>query len=474
MSSGPSQPLGEWVLDQRTKLGWSRRELARQSGLSEGKVWRIEHKGVASSDELEALQSVLPADDSVVPISPIRPVRTQQVAPPSTVGSIEQPLKLDVLQGVLGPTPTDVEYESLECGHTTREHTADALCPRHPRNDDVRLISNSELATFKRCRRKWWLAWYLKLRPTVESPTGALAIGQRIHRALREWYVPEGERRVNPCDALELFVTYDWTAVTQRYAESGLEIPIELRRKFAAEADLERAMIEGYMEWLTETGADAELDVIAPETYLEVEVTDKLLPHDRRVKLIGKLDVRTRRRRDNVRLFIDHKTVADFGRATRALPRNEQMLHYHLLEWLSTTEGEERCDAALYNMLRKVKRGVSAQPPFYQRVTVYHNTHELHSYYERVLSTVDDILLTEHALTNGHSHRRAVYPNPTNDCAWDCPFAEVCTMFDDGSRVDAALAQYYRPGDTLSYYTEDTSLRGLTHAAESTRREGTV
>lgn len=360
------------------------------------------------------------------------------------------------------PQSSDSSSINLLCGHTTRDHEIDALCPRHPRNEGVRLHSHSELKTYKRCKRKWWLQWYRGLTSQEPSPVGALAIGDRLHRALREWYVPESVERTDPRDALEVFITADWTALSQNTSE----ISSELHQQFTSEADLERVMLDGYMEWLEETGADHEFVVTAPETYLEVEISDDLIPSyssaSGRTKLIGKLDVRVKRIRDGVRQFIDHKSVGvNLSTVASTLQRDEQMLHYHLLENLSTQQGEERCSSALYNMLRKVKRTVRSKPPYYQRVEIVHNIHEIESYRTRVLATVEDLQIAEAALNNKQSHLRWAYPNPTRDCSWDCPFSRVCTMFDDGSRVEAMLEQDFVPKDVLDYYVKDTGLRSM-------------
>jgi transcriptional regulator with XRE-family HTH domain len=454
---------GSEVAAARARLGWSRRRLAEASGLTDGKIWRIEAKGVISSDEADALEAALSTvEGGIVPDSPVRRHDSSTETPVAVVGRVDQPANLILLEEVSETSPN--VYDDLPCGHSTREHDADALCPRHPRNEGVRLISNSELRTFKRCRRKWWLSWYRNLRPTTESPTGALAIGQRVHAALREYYVPAGRKSVDPRGALELLIARDWTAVTQSYAATETEVPLELRRKFAAEAELERAMIEGYLDWLAETGEDADIEVIAPETYLEADVTDDLRiqrPGNQPVKIIGKLDVRARRRRDGVRRFIDHKTVGDFTSVVRTLQLDEQMLHYHLLEWLATEEGEERCDAALYNMLRKVKRTATARPPFYRRVTVHHNLRELAAYKTRLLSTITDVGLAEERLDQGDDPNFWVYPNPTKDCAWDCPFLQVCPMFDDGSRAEEMIDEYFTKGEPLDYYT-NAGLQAMT------------
>jgi len=265
--------------------------------------------------------------------------------------------------------------------------------------------------------------------------------------------VPTGLPRVDPRTALERLIVEDWTKVARALADEPDRL-LTLQRQFNDEATLERAMIEGYVQWVAETGVDSELEIIASEMYLEADVT-QLVPfeHDMKLKLIGKLDVRARRKSDGVRLFIDHKTLGEFNALRQTVPMDEQMLHYHLLEWLTTGDGEDRCDGALYNMLRKVKRTASAKPPFYDRVEVHHNKHELESFQRRVFGTVNDIIEVETQLNLGQDHLDVAYPRPTRDCRWKCDFFAVCPMFDDGSRAEAMLTRYYVKSDPLEYYT---------------------
>ena len=49
-------------------------------------------------------------------------------------------------------------------------------------------ISNSEIQTFKDCRRRWWLSYYRRLQPKTQQMTGALALGSRVHEALDMYY----------------------------------------------------------------------------------------------------------------------------------------------------------------------------------------------------------------------------------------------------------------------------------------------
>jgi hypothetical protein len=318
--------------------------------------------------------------------------------------------------------------------------------------DDSYPVSNSELQTWKRCRRKWWLAWYRRLALRTEAFVGVRAVGDRIHRALERWYVPEGASRVDPRDALERVIVDDWTRVVEAGHARGIteDQLAALAREFATSTNLERAMVEGYVQWLEETGADAELRVVASETPLAAPVD---LEDGRGVTVIGKLDVRVRRTTDDVRLFLDHKTVGDLKSPAITLPQNEQMLHYQLLEWLATEEGEARCDGALYNMLRRTQRTAKATPPFYDRVEVHHNRFELESYRRRLLATSRDVLDAIEALDAGRDHLDVVYPSPRGECKWDCDFFAVCNLLDDGSAGanDMVTALYHEVDPRARY-----------------------
>lgn len=312
-------------------------------------------------------------------------------------------------------------------------------------------FSNSEIQTFKRCRRKWYLAWYRQLKLRAEDPVGALAIGNRVHRALQAWYVPEGETPTDPRIALEAAIRDDWEACKQAYAQKGVDPSPELIKEFNENTALERAMVEGYLQWLTETGVDSGLRVVASETYIEAAFDVPGVEVD--VKLIGKIDVRVLRDRDGARLFIDHKTAGSLTEPLKTIRMDEQMLHYHVLEWLSDIDGA-RCDGALYNMLKKVKRTARANPPFFDRVEVRHNTKELEAFKQRLTGVIRMMIETRARLDNGEDPAVVVYPTPSKQCGWDCDFLPVCPMFDDGSRVEDMLQHHYVVGDPYSYYRD--------------------
>jgi hypothetical protein len=322
--------------------------------------------------------------------------------------------------------------------------------------DGFRLVSNSEVQTFKSCRRRWWLGWYLGLRPRTQEVQGVRSIGTRLHIAAAEYYRPGtgGGSITAAMKALEEAQDADLKVFQGETDGFGfLPDATALRKDF----QLERIMLEGYFDWLKEEGADQFLQVVSSEQYVEAPFLEGNARRGRHpVKIIGKLDTRVVDVRSGEPKFLDHKTVSAFDKP-EVLKLNEQTLHYQLLEWLSSETGEARCWEALYNMMRRVKRTATAKPPFYQRVSLRRNQHELDSYRYQLTGAITDMQDVEHQLKytgedDPHLLPMLVYKTASRDCAWKCEFFKVCHMFDDGSRVEAALEAFYESGDPLSYY----------------------
>jgi hypothetical protein len=450
---------GALVLEIRTSHKMSRErfsQLAGFTGKSTARLNNIERRDSWKPGDREAVASVL---NQLVPnfdpryyatsasppaatgngVPPITPERTD----PVTVALADDDSPEDVLVE-FAPEPVTIPTIEL-LPEPEVKHKFVVPEGSYP-------VSNSELQTWKRCRRKWWLAWYRKLALQTETFVGVRSVGDRIHRALQQWYVPDGRPRVDPRDALERVIVEDWTQVAQLARERNVDDD-QLRglaAEFAKSTNLERAMIEGYVQWLEETGADSELRITSSETPLQAQLE---LSDGRPVTVIGKLDVRATRVVDGVNLFLDHKTVGDLKSPAVTLPQNEQMLHYMLLEWLNTPEGEKRCDGALYNMLKRSKRTDRATPPFYDRVEVRHNPYELAAYRRRLLGATRNIMDAVDALDRGELHFDVVYPSPTPNCKWDCDFFAVCNLFDDGSAgTDDMINVLYRETDPHDRY----------------------
>lgn len=276
------------------------------------------------------------------------------------------------------------------------------------------------------------LGYYYGLKPKEVKLHGPLALGTRVHYAL------------------EMFYTSGWDAL-EVYHQSVEEDRIWLMAanedtaKFDTEAELGRIMLEGYFEWLEETGADSDLEIVSAEEILAVPILGG------RVNLVGKLDMRVRRKHDGVRLFMDHKTSAAPSNIKSTAHVNWQPKMYMLLEQLKEDE-EQRCDGMIYNILKKVKRSASAKPPFYERVEVRHNKYTMRAFWYQVHGVVQDILAARKALDDGVDHNIVCYPNPTNDSTWKDPFYALSPLIDDGSAADRFIEDFYVQSDPYAYY----------------------
>jgi len=463
----------EDVIAARKSQKLSRKAFAELVGLTPTKVYNIEKGRALKPDEIAALEPHVVAGAGAASISSDETTGAGYPDGPSAGdifaltedeedGPIMDPSDIVPGSGPSPSTPTPAPPAPEPAGAAPSPppapETPVEISPTVP--EGWYAFTNSELRTFKRCRRKWYFAYYRRLGLPAPEVTGVRAIGTRIHAALALYYVPAGETPANLIDSMEAIITEDLAALMER---QPMQDQID---QFTKDADLCRAIIEGYVEWLAETGADQFIEVVAPETKVFVPI-DMVGPQGEKVALLGKLDVRIRRTSDGARMFVDHKTVGSITEPVRTLHMDEQMLHYHLLEYLDMlargAEAGERTDGGLYNMLRKVKRTARATPPFYDRVEIRHSITMLRSYYTRLVGEIEDILATKHKLDEGYEPNRAAYPMPTKDCTWDCDFFHLCTMMDDGSRVDDFIAQNLITVDPHLRYEVDT---------ETTNKEG--
>lgn len=321
-------------------------------------------------------------------------------------------------------------------------------------------LTNSEMKTWRRCKRKWYLSQYRGLGKRGSTDFNRpLGIGSRLHDTLQEFYVPGIDR----ADPMEVF-------------EAGVKRDIEQHPAFEEdilkEADLVRTMLEGYFEWLEEEGADSDIEVLEPEAEVEHGLIEG-------ATILSKIDARIRRVSDGKHGALEHKSVGNFKDAIPFLQTDTQLLTEHLVEYLTmldeSPDGSEveggRAQFVLYNMLRKVKRSARANPPFFQRETVSHNIHELRAHWRHCVRIALEIQATRAQLDAGADHQDTCPPNPvTRQCTWDCEFRGPCLggMFDDGSDVEAFLADEFEVGDPLERYRKSV---GLPSAAQDEPEE---
>lgn len=299
-------------------------------------------------------------------------------------------------------------------------------------------ISNSELSTFKQCKRKWYLGYYLrKGHPERPEATGPLALGNRMHAAL-EGYYGHGD---DPLDLLKRIYSIGM--------EAASDDPFS-QRELDAEQTLALIMLEGYLEWIAETGDDELL------TDIQVEQTITVPNFVKGVTLVGKLDVLAVKTTDDRRLFIDHKSVQNLGDFTKTIDIYEQFPFYCML--LKLADPTQQIDGGIVNLLRKVKRTMKAQPPFYDRKEIHVNEHQLKAMWYRTQGAVKEIVTLrrnlDNSVDNPNAHHFYAYPTPTGNCSWACPFFNMCGSMDDGSRWVDAMNDNFTEIDPYARYNE--------------------
>jgi hypothetical protein len=266
---------------------------------------------------------------------------------------------------------------------------------------------------------------------------GPLALGSRIHAALEEYYrdgtpLLEVHQRLLDLDRDKLI-------------DDGFDTD-----KLDDEAELGRLMLEGYLEWVDDEGLDSDLEVIGVEEVLKYD-----FPLERgEITLMGKIDQRVIKKFSNTRACLDFKTAVTFNIWNDIAHMSPQLKTYLLLDKLTSQRDgvERRVDGGIFRLLRKVKRGARAQPPFYEDMHISHNDFVLRSFWIQLSGVLQEIYDARTALENGADPMRVAHPNPTPDCRWSCNFFQVCPLFDDGSNVESALEDQFTTVDPYDYY----------------------
>jgi hypothetical protein len=316
----------------------------------------------------------------------------------------------------------------------------------------MRRFSQSEFKEFQ-CNRRWYLSSYRRLSPVTYDPSGPLRSGSRVHTALEAFYGPEPGTYL---DTLRDAQALDWQAYEDNCRELGTYPDVDVAKAFEKDCELERAMLEGYADWVAESGVDAGIEFTAIEeivTVLGSSFAPEIVERFGEFEVVGKLDARILRLMDGARLFVDHKTAASLTSALATLHMNPQMLHYAWLERMTQPAGTWS-DGALYNVLKKVKRGKQAKPPFYARYEVNHNDDQIASYELHMKRKITKIFELEALLSGATVEEQAhiAEPSPDDTCAWKCQFFTLCPLFDDGSRAEDMVREEFAERDPLARY----------------------
>lgn len=268
-------------------------------------------------------------------------------------------------------------------------------------------ISNSELTTFRRCPRQHALTYGRSLVPLSEPPPyAATELGSAIHAVLESVY-RDGDTAA--LDALE-----------QDDSRAGRIVYFTTLK---------------YLDWVESTG------IMQGRTIIQCEATANKNPY------IGKID-RIDELEDGRRVIVDYKTTGmPPPRKAAELAFSTQPLHY---AWLTGIRDVE------FHIIPRYSGTLGSEwDELRVEVVNYHFSRERLDAYEHHLR-----LWTPSLLRNRERGQALqipeITPSPAADCAYMCPFTEVCLSGDeDSATMEFMLNEAFAPGDVLARYGRD-------------------
>ncbi len=270
----------------------------------------------------------------------------------------------------------------------------------------------SDFSAFLSCRRSWAMGYRLNLCKPKVAPSVA-GIGTLFHLGAQAHY--EGASKT---DVL-------W-AVRERATADRLEIvsPAWLA-KHDSNSKMALAMIAGYVDWVEREGKDVGWTVQGTEREINVE-----WPGRPGVFVTGRLDLEITDRWGLLKL-VDFKTRTSVN-PSFADSIDFQRKAYAVLRML---EDGQVYAGAIHRYARRVLRGPKAVPPFYGEYELVFSKETLVRHFQVMDAMLAEMIpLSQHVENLGAAGLTdtRLYPNPTKDCDWRCPFTDVCQAVDEG------------------------------------------
>ena len=330
-------------------------------------------------------------------------------------------------------------------------------------------ISVSDFKSFKRCRRKWDYSSRHRRNLTSEKPQKALYLGSGVHKALETFYNEETD-----ADMVDTFLQW-----AQEEKQSIIEAqPADLWQDEIDELDdaidLGVGMLKHYKKWASKDDSNYfDKTLLVEQPFLVPIYTRKgTRAHCNFYGIIDGLV------QDQYGAYWVHefKTAAQLD--AKNLELDEQAVGYM---YAAKQLWDVDCAGIIYTILRKktptVPRelkngGISIAKNIATTYDVYYDT--LVEYYgsddeipmdryeeileileeqenpffkrERVRKTKAEVTEFGERLYDMYRDMLSdprIYPNPTNDCSWDCWFKEVCVQQSDGADFERTLDRLF-------------------------------
>lgn len=280
--------------------------------------------------------------------------------------------------------------------------------------DGTHRYSNSEIGTWRDCRRKWMLTYYVGLRKKERDVRFPTEVGNLVHGAFETFYLNGG---IHATDSAALAHQY----LVDKRAEDLAECIGEHHETIIKAHKTADACLSSYLHWLDETGADLDLRIIGSEDKLEMSG-----PIENTV-LNGRIDLLAEDTRTGDIVVIDLKLVASISEKIRMLHLDTQSKTYALL----ARAKYKRPVRVAFRIVKMNQRSARTKGPQEEEYAIVLNDGQVDTYFQQLRGIMGDIASVTERLDRGEHHQVVAYPSPSDTCSWKCPFFAVCPLLDD-------------------------------------------
>lgn len=284
----------------------------------------------------------------------------------------------------------------------------DRLKGKKPTRENPLIISASELRDFLRCRVKHNWRHHQRLIPKSGAP--ALAMGGLIHEILETWNGLPPDRRTRK--AMERIATKRFSFTTPE------ELTVE-------DLELIQAMTIGFSAFIKPYNDEVGLKVSLPERWFALP----LLP-DKSIIVRGKIDnvFEPTRRYKHAVMNDEYKSKSQIR-----VDAVEMMLQITIYLWaLRRLYPKKKRYLTRYIILRKQLPTNRVTAPLFHCETVEREPDQIEQWAEDTRRIAMDMA------------DAAIYPNPTEDCAWDCDFKIPCLLRGNTTDLRHVLQTQYK------------------------------
>jgi len=296
------------------------------------------------------------------------------------------------------------------------------------------IMRTTERHSFKRCQQRWWWGWRMGLQPKQEDTK--LWFGQGIHAALADWYQHGTDRGEHPVKTWA-----KWAKGEKAFLKTRGVDPNETEWVDAVELGANMLY-----EYTMEYGEDDQWSFIATEQPVQAKITTPDAPGGY-VIYTATFDGVFVNLEDETTWLLENKTAASLP-STGYLELDDQASSYlmmaeNTLKHQGLLAQKDRIDGILYNFLRKAMKDDRPQNEFGQYLnkngTVSKNQPKpLFMRHPVWRSDSQRMMQRQHVIDEAmqmlaiRSKQQRPTKTPTKDCAWDCPFFQMCQLHESG------------------------------------------